>query len=687
MSKIIKSNTVTVGKNDPTADFNTADYIAQNKTDWDCIVAAYEAARVQGKGTVFIKNGTYNVKNGAVQGARLFPVSNTEIIGESRRGVIIFGGRNSDWLIINRTPTNTTYLVEDFHVKNLTVDLNNTTAAAAFRLEDTNYCSYEKVRFVNGAKDGWFTLWGSINSQSSNTLGTDNQEIDCIYDTHQGSLEMSLIFNQRNFEYVRPIFLNKGTTQAGPVLGLWQNCNNTRIIHPKFINNNGFSYYSITCDNTYMEDVYAQNTRTVFEGANVSDNTQFGPQNGIDRVKGLTINGFRAYGGINSVNSPALQISAVQDYNIKVDHIEGYEIGINFNRGNNGSYSTPYKGRLTLGTIKNCNPNNNFHAIHPGIYLNAGGDYDLSIEGGEIYDDRATAFQRNPISIQDDHIEPVLAYTLTSGIITAVAITNGGSGLPRSRTALFPLPISVVDGTGTGAVITAYTNSSGVVTSVQIINGGAGYSATLTTGLIASYTFSNIRINGSKLIPYNGQSSVTKVTASLIIDPTVEFNNIRGAVKGTLASYYDSYLVNNFPDASVTASGKVNLLTQIFAGIKRFSSALQFGQGVNNTALPWGSLDNLGTTNRIFLSANNDTLADASIEFRAKGAGVIRSRETHEFQNNVLPTGTTTAGFIIKSLTTIQRDALTGVADGSTILNTTTNKVQTRIAGAWVDLN
>lgn len=41
----------------------------------------------------------------------------------------------------------------------------------------------------------------------------------------------------------------------------------------------------------------------------------------------------------------------------------------------------------------------------------------------------------------------------------------------------------------------------------------------------------------------------------------------------------------------------------------------------------------------------------------------------------------------VVSLTTTQRDALSGVANGQMIYNTTTNKFQGRAAGAWADLN
>lgn len=39
------------------------------------------------------------------------------------------------------------------------------------------------------------------------------------------------------------------------------------------------------------------------------------------------------------------------------------------------------------------------------------------------------------------------------------------------------------------------------------------------------------------------------------------------------------------------------------------------------------------------------------------------------------------------SMTTPERDGLFNVSDGTLILNTTTNKIQARVNGAWVDLH
>jgi hypothetical protein len=47
----------------------------------------------------------------------------------------------------------------------------------------------------------------------------------------------------------------------------------------------------------------------------------------------------------------------------------------------------------------------------------------------------------------------------------------------------------------------------------------------------------------------------------------------------------------------------------------------------------------------------------------------------------------TTSGFLPPRMTTTQRDAISTPPDGLMLYNSTTNKLQVRAAGAWVDLH
>lgn len=645
---VVKSNKntkifITVGVNDTNADFNTANY----STGWGAIVAAYNFAKTNNIKTVFVKNGVYTVINGGITAPRLQPANGINLIGESKQNTIILGTRANDWIIINRDNSNVAYIVDAFKISNFTFDLNNITAGSGIRLDSCIENVIENCHFQNGAVNSWFVSWGAINSTNSNDRGLNNKEINCTYDTHQGSLEMVLVYNQDNYLNSHPFAKNKGTITTGPVIGLWQNCNNALIDSPFFQNNNGFNYYSVTCDNARWSNVFAQNMGCILQGANVSDNTEFGPKNGFAYAKGLCVKGFTALGGSNSSTTSAIQLGAVMDYNLEIDYIDNYEIGIQFFAGNNQNYATPYKGNVSLGIIKNCNPNNNFHSIHPALYFGKAGNYDLTINGGEIYDDRNTPFQRNPITFEDSHVEPNINFTVTSGVITDYGIVSGGSNLPKARDINYPLILNLTG--GSGANITAYTNNSGVITQINIINGGSGFTTPVLSP-ISTFIYSNIRIINSKLISYNSVDSITKMSNPILDIQSIEFLNIRNAQKGSLSNYYDNNItsitnnaistaisttinpsitsaINSISDANSTTRGFVNINNQQFSGRKEFNSNdTWFGTGINNSASVYTNIGNLGTNTTNYIRCISSTVANISLRLEPKGLGRVETQ-------------------------------------------------------------
>ena len=78
-------------------------------------------------------------------------------------------------------------------------------------------------------------------------------------------------------------------------------------------------------------------------------------------------------------------------------------------------------------------------------------------------------FNNSIFGVPDQPSSPALAVaTVEDGVVTAINITNGGSGY------LAP-PRIVIIGNGSGARATATINDTGVVTGITITNGGAGY--------------------------------------------------------------------------------------------------------------------------------------------------------------------------------------------------------------------
>jgi hypothetical protein len=78
-------------------------------------------------------------------------------------------------------------------------------------------------------------------------------------------------------------------------------------------------------------------------------------------------------------------------------------------------------------------------------------------------------FNNSIFGVPDQPSSPALAVaTVENGVVTAINITNGGSGY------LAP-PKIVIVGNGSGATATATINGTGVVTAITVTNGGAGY--------------------------------------------------------------------------------------------------------------------------------------------------------------------------------------------------------------------
>jgi hypothetical protein len=78
-------------------------------------------------------------------------------------------------------------------------------------------------------------------------------------------------------------------------------------------------------------------------------------------------------------------------------------------------------------------------------------------------------FNNSIFGVPDQPSSPALAVaTVEDGVVTAINITNGGSGY------LAP-PRIVIIGNGSGAIATATINDTGVVTGITVTNGGSGY--------------------------------------------------------------------------------------------------------------------------------------------------------------------------------------------------------------------
>lgn len=406
-------------KNTFVVGYSDADYIVDGTADNVQIQAALDAAVAVGGGKVILKQGVYTITTAII------PRNNVILEGVNKTSVTLQKTTGSDWMVLNLVGA-----ITNFTARNITFDVLNTVSGSALQLRDATSCRIENCHFKNGTNNGWFLFLGSEPSDTSTFIGENNKIIDCSFDNHSGSLEMLLVFNQRNLEIVRPVFTNN---LSGPTFGLWQKCYQTKIISPYFRDCSSTSlYYSITCDDIIIENPVFINSQNPIQGANVSDNGQFGETfcRNIKIINPILI------GGASTITSTGIQLGAVVGAEIINPYITEYEIGIVADNGNTPANFASRKISITNPHIFNNNASNINHTIHPGILLStsANHDWETRISGGNIYDSQISKTQRFPIafagaSVVHSGVEIVgtklSADTANSG--KSIVINDGGS--------------------------------------------------------------------------------------------------------------------------------------------------------------------------------------------------------------------------------------------------------------------
>lgn len=312
------------------------------------------------------------------------PASYTTWRGAGKGTSVIKGTGNSDWVIFS----NTTLIY--WKLEDITFDINNVTAGSGVLLHNVSNSIINRVEFKNGATSGWLLHIGVNTAATDGILNLNNKIIDCDFDTHAGTLEMFLLYNARNTQIIRPRFSNKA---SGPGLGLWQKCYNTKIINPYFNDLAQGIYYSVTVENTLIDAMHALNVGAPITGANTSDYGNFG----LTQAQGLKIVNPVLNSG-NSSESVGIRLGSVNDATVINPQIENYTIGILVGQGNNSNTANTTNWSIIEGSIKNGNPDNNVHALHPAIFISGtGGSYYGLIDGLKIYCDDGLNYQRYPI--------------------------------------------------------------------------------------------------------------------------------------------------------------------------------------------------------------------------------------------------------------------------------------------------
>lgn len=382
---------------------SAATYLTDGSNDEIEIQAAINAVNAAGGGSVLLKNGTYNI-----QTTYLIPKSNVTLVGESRDLCVLSSARTYSYLIFNYNTT-----LSRFFVENLTINALNAGNASGIRLEKAYKCRFSNVKFMGVSCGGWHLVIGieGASAGSSNEVSRNILIENCLFDGHKGSLEMLLIFNTKNCRIENCTFQNKilGCPTDGnrPVVGLWQKTDSISILNCTFQNNQSREaiYHSNTCSNTLIENCIFSNTGGV-RGANESDYGTFG----VPYERNLMIRNCTFTGGANDLTNAAIVLGAVKGVLIKDCNITNYEEGIIFQSGLSTNLTNGCKHFAVVRTnIRNGNPNNNVHALHPAIlFQKVGGKLqgfficgDISSNLSPPKQEQAVSFTTNTITTFD----------------------------------------------------------------------------------------------------------------------------------------------------------------------------------------------------------------------------------------------------------------------------------------------
>ncbi len=366
-----------------------ADYTTDGTNDEVEIQMAINAVHAAGGGIVTLQNGTYNI-----QSWYILPKSNVALVGTSRSGTILTSARVYSYLIYTNN-----IAVSNFGLENMTIDAQNSSHASGVFFEKSNRCKVSNVKFINVTCAGWHLVFGVFDAQNEDNYCRDILVENCLFDGHKGSLEMLLLYNTKNCRVDNCTFQNKiagctgtGATEADgnrPVVGLWQKTDSITIINCTFQNNNSREaiYHSNTCSNTLIEYCNFTNTGGI-HGTNESDWGTFG----VPYEKRLMIRNCNMTGGAYDTEEVGIKLGACRGVLIKDCNITGYEEGMVIQAGLAASLPENCRQFAVVRTsITNCNPNNNYHALHAGIlFQKVGGKMHGFFICGEINSNWAT---------------------------------------------------------------------------------------------------------------------------------------------------------------------------------------------------------------------------------------------------------------------------------------------------------
>jgi hypothetical protein len=198
---------------------------------------------------------------------------------------------------------------------------------------------------------------------------------------------------------------------------------------------------------------------------------------------------------------------------------------------------------------------------------------------------------------------------------------------------------------------TGYNNTIGEYNLFQGVGAGNN-NKTGSNNIFQGSSAGSSNISGNRNV-FNGSSSA--------------FSTVRGSNNVAVGFEAGRYI-------STGTTGNTRIDNSIFIGYQ--TRALDTAQ-TNQIVIGYNVVGLGSNTTRIGNSVTTQTHLDGSLTL---GDATLDA-------SAVLDISSTTRGVLFPRMTTAQRDLITTPADGLVIYNTTTNKLQVRAAGVWVDLH
>ena len=163
--------------------------------------------------------------------------------------------------------------VDSIVMADVRFDMGNVAFASAVMLGFVSNVVVERCAFVNVGRQGWAMHVGQLNPAHNMFLTTIvNANIlvkDCLFDGLEGTLEMLLLTNAQNVVVQDSLFRNAA---AGNAIGVYQWTNNVTVRNCSFAQIKTAVYYSLSCNNTLVEDCVFHECQNGIKGALQSDN-------------------------------------------------------------------------------------------------------------------------------------------------------------------------------------------------------------------------------------------------------------------------------------------------------------------------------------------------------------------------------------------------------------------------------